>query len=91
VIELPQRRNAIKALRQAKKKRLHNLDVKTDLRKTVKKFLIDIRDKKANEAIKDLKTVYKKFDKAAKRNLIHKNTASRRKARYSKLLAGIKA
>jgi len=87
---LPQRRNAIKALRQAKKKRSHNLDIKTDLKKTIKKFLLLVRDKKKDDAAQCLRTVFKKIDKAAKRNLIHKNTAARRKSRFSKTLAGLK-
>lgn len=90
MIDLPQRRNAIKALRQAKVKRFHNLDIKTDLKKTIKKFLLAVRDKKNDEASQGLRIVFKKIDKAAKRNLIHKNTAARRKSRYSKILAGLK-
>ena len=83
---MPQRRNAIKELRKNEKRHMHNLDVKTALKKTVKKFVASVKDKKADEAKDLLKTVYKKFDKAAKRNLIHDNTAARRKAYYSRLL-----
>jgi small subunit ribosomal protein S20 len=68
---------------------MHNLDVKTDLKKTIKQFLQSASGKAAES--KDLlKTVYKKLDKAAKRNLIHKKTASRRKARFAKLVAAAK-
>ena len=35
---MPQRRTAIKDLRKAHTKHLHNLQIKTDLKKTVKKF-----------------------------------------------------
>ncbi len=84
---MPQRRNAIKALRQSKERHLHNLDVKTDIRKTVKKFLVVVDQKNKTEAQSLLSSLYKKFDKAAKINLIHKNTAARRKARFSRLVA----
>ena len=82
---MPQRRTAIKDLRKSRAKHMRNLDIKTDLKKTLKSFLSAVKDKKAES--KDLlKTVYKKLDKAAKRNVLHKRTAARRKARFAKLL-----
>lgn len=68
---------------------MRNLDVKTDLRKTIKKFQTSVTAKDKKEAETLLKTLYKKFDKAAKVNVLHKNTAARRKSRYSKLLLGL--
>ena len=68
---------------------MHNLDVKTDLKKTVKKYLASVTAKNKTEAEANLKAVYKKLDKATKRNLIEKNTASRRKSRFTKLLTSI--
>lgn len=88
---MPQRRTAIKDLRKNRKQHLHNLDIKTDLRKTIKKFLALITAKNATEAQSALKLVYKKLDKAAKRHILHDNTASRRKARFSKLVKSITA
>ena len=82
---MPQRRTAIKDLRKAHTKHLHNLQIKTDLKKTIKKFVTAAADKKADA--KDLlKEIYKKFDKAAKRNVMHKKTAARRKSRFAKSL-----
>ena len=83
---MPQRRTGIKALRINEKRRLSNLDVKSELKRTVKKFKSLVTAKKAPEAKEALKILYKKFDKATKRNLLHKNTASRRKSFFSKLL-----
>ena len=68
---------------------MHNLDIKTDLKKTVKKFLASVKGKNTEEAQSNLKMLYKKFDKAAKRNIIHKNTASRRKSRFSRLIKSL--
>lgn len=83
---MPQRRTAIKDLRKAHTKHLHNLQIKTDLKKTVRKFLTAAGGKKAD--VKELlKEVYKKFDRAAKRNVLHKKTAARRKSRFARLLA----
>jgi len=83
---LPQRRNAIKDLRKNRKRRLHNLDIKTDLKKTVKKYVASLKENNADQSKTLLKGIYKKFDKAAKRHLIHDNTAARRKSYYTRLL-----
>ncbi|PIZ76887.1 MAG: 30S ribosomal protein S20, partial [Parcubacteria group bacterium CG_4_10_14_0_2_um_filter_7_35_8] len=52
-----------------------------DLEKRIKKLLIK---KKNAEAEKLLPQIYKALDKAAKRNVIKKNKASRRKSRISR-------
>ncbi len=87
---MPQRRTGIKDLRKSLKRKLHNLDIKTDLKKTIKRFLISVNNKNLTEAAVNLKTLYKKLDKATKRNLLHKNTAARRKSSFARLLAGLK-
>lgn len=86
---MPQRRNAIKALRINRKRHLDNLDIKTDIKKAVKKFKSFIAAKNKEEAAKNLRILYKKFDKAAKRNILHKNTAARRKSTFTRLLSSI--
>ncbi len=87
---MPQRHCSVKDARQNQARRLHNLDIKSDLRRTVKDFvaLVKTDAKKASEM---LGVVYKKVDKAAKRNLMSKNTASRRKSYFARLLASTKA
>jgi small subunit ribosomal protein S20 len=82
---MPQRRTAIKDLRKAHTKHLHNLQIKTDLKKTIKKFLAAAADKKA-DAKELIKEIYKKLDKAAKRNVMHKKTAAHRKSRFARTL-----
>ena len=86
---MPQRKSEITELAKNRRKRMHNLDIKTDLRKTVKKFIKSVEEKNTEEIKENLKTVYKKFDKAAKRNILHNNTAARRKSKFSKLAASI--
>ncbi len=83
---MPQRRTAIKDLRKNHTRHMLNLDIKTDLKKTLKSFVTAAQAKKP-ESNDLLKTVYKKLDKAAKRNVMHKKTAARRKSRFAKLLA----
>jgi len=86
---VPQRKSGIKELKKNHTKHMHNLDIKTDLRKTIKKFLASVKEQNKDDAQSNLKLVYKKLDKASKRNILHDNTASRRKARYAKLLTSI--
>ena len=86
---MPQRRAGIKDLRKNHTRRMHNLDIKTDLKKTTKKFLASVEEKNAEEAQSNLRLLYKKLDKAAKRNILHKNTASHRKSKFSKQLANL--
>lgn len=83
---MPQRRSGIKELRKNRTNRMHNLDIKTDLKKTIKKYNASIDSKNIEEAKETLKTVYKKIDKASKRNILPKNTAARRKSTFSKKL-----
>jgi len=87
---VPQRKSAIKELRKNHTKRMHNMDIRSDLKRTIKQFLSLIQDKKKDEAQTALKILFKKVDKAAKENVLHKNTAARRKARFSRTLATVK-
>ena len=87
---MPQRKTSVQDLKKSRARRLHNLVIKTDLRKTIKSF-VEALEKDQKEAAKLLPTLYKKLDKASKRNILPKNTASRRKARYAKLLTAKKA
>lgn len=88
---MPQRRSAIKELRKNRKNKLQNLDIKTDLKRTVKKFIASVKSKDKKEAALQLKSVYKKIDKAAKRKILHQNTAARRKSKFSKALKSLDA
>lgn len=87
---MPQRKTSVQALKKSRERQMRNLDIKSDLRKTLKAFTAAAASNPA-EAQKLLATVYKKLDKAAKRHILPKNTASRRKARFAKLLTAKKA
>lgn len=82
---MPQRKCSIKDLKQNQKRRAHNVGIKTELKKTIKEFVATTKtDPKKAESL--LSSVYKKLDKAAKRNVMHKKTVSRRKSTMAKLL-----
>ncbi len=80
---MPITSSAKKALRQSLKRRDKNTAQIRDFKSVVKKF----RKSPTAEA---LKTVYQKLDKAAKANLIKKNTSSRLKSRLSIYLSNTK-
>ena len=57
--------------------------LRTKLRDIMKKFLLLVSAKKAAEAKSLLSQVFSKLDKAAKKGIIHKNEACRKKSRLS--------
>lgn len=83
---MPQRKTALKRLRVDRKKHLHNLKIKTSLKKILKKFLSLVSEKKLDEAKENFKQVVVSLDKAVSQGIIHKNTAARKKSRFSKKL-----
>jgi len=84
---MPRRRTSIKQQRKDKKRHLRNLKVKTELKKTLKKFKALVAAKNANEAKQLILKVFSQLDKAAKKNIIHRQTANRKKSRLAKMLA----
>ena len=84
---MPNTKSAVKAARQNIKKRATNLATQTNVRTAVKKFKQLVASGKMDEAKQALSQVYASLDKAAKKHVIHKNRAARRKSRLSKLIA----
>lgn len=76
-------KSAKKALRQSLRRKTRNLAKKRKLKALLKKVRRLILEKKTDEAKKLMPQVYKVLDKAAKTNLIKKNTASRIKSRIT--------
>ncbi len=81
---MPIKKSAKKALKQNRTKRVFNLRRLKKMRESVKSTQKLIREGKKEEVIKILPKVYKAIDKAAKRGVIKKNTASRKKSRLTK-------
>lgn len=78
--------SAKRAIRTATRRRVFNLrrlDTMRDEIKSIKKL---VTEKKFDEAEKALSQVYKAIDKAAKRGVIKKNTAARKKSRVVLLM-----
>ncbi len=81
---MPITKSAKKRLKQSEKRRVLNLGYKKKMKKAVKEINGLLKEGKKKEAVKLLPQVYKIIDKAAKRGIIKKNTASRKKSRLTK-------
>ncbi|WKZ31925.1 MAG: 30S ribosomal protein S20 [Thermodesulfobacteriota bacterium] len=78
--------SAIKRHKQSEKRRQRNASVKSSLRTAVKKVKEAVAAGKADEAKTSLKNAITELDKAASKGVLHKNNASRRVSRLSKLV-----
>jgi len=83
---MPRRKTSLKRQRADKKRHLKNLRVTVDLKKAIKKFQSLLLAKNINEAKTLLQKVYAKLDKAAKKRIIHLNSANRKKSRLMRKL-----
>jgi len=83
---MPIKEAAKKYLRQTKKHRVLNLERQKTARDIVKKIKKMAAAGQKDEAKKLMDVAYQAIDKAAKRGVIKKNTASRQKSRLTKLL-----
>jgi len=83
---MPRRRSSIKRKRADKKRRLRNIKIKQQLKKVLKKFQALLTKKDINEARASLGKVFSLLDKAAKKRIIHPQTANRKKSRLAKRL-----
>jgi small subunit ribosomal protein S20 len=80
---MPRRKSSIKRTRADKKKHLRNLKVKRQLKATLKKFQVLLLAKNITEAKKLLQKAFSQLDKAAKKRIIHPQTANRKKSRLA--------
>lgn len=76
----------MKELRKTKKRTLHNARIKTNIRALVAKSRQLVAKGDLEEAKKTMVALQVAVDKAAKVNVISKNSASRKKSRLMKLM-----
>ncbi|KAK1732176.1 ribosomal protein S20 (chloroplast) [Skeletonema marinoi] len=86
-------KSAKKRILIAKRNNLQNRFYKSSVRTLTKKFLKDLESYKGSQNIADkeklqivLNSIYSLIDKGYKKNVYHKNTAARKKAKLSALL-----
>ncbi|MBN1353209.1 MAG: 30S ribosomal protein S20 [Candidatus Omnitrophica bacterium] len=83
---MPQKRSAYKELRKSKRRHASNAGLKTEIKTLIKSFNSLLSQKKFDQAKDALQKIFSRFDKAAAKGVIHKNTVSRKISRLSKKL-----
>jgi len=84
---MPNTKSAAKAMRQSLRRRNINLKTKSKIKNATKQFKKLTSDNNVNEALKALRDAMSALDKAVKKGVVHKNTASRKKSRMAKAIA----
>jgi small subunit ribosomal protein S20 len=87
---MPQTNSAKKRLRQNEKRRASNRSAKSAVKTQMKKVREAVAGGDLAAAETEFKTAAKKLDRAAAAHTIHKNSASRHKARLSHLIKAAK-
>lgn len=82
---MPRIESAKKALRVSKRKRVINDARRKAAKESTKAVAKLVKDDKKADAKKMLATAYQAIDKAAKRGVISKSAAARKKSKLSKL------
>ena len=82
--------SALKEARKAEKRTARNAAMKSKIRTLSKKVEAAVKAKDVEAANAALKVAFSEWDKAKKKNVIHKNAAANQKARLSKKVASLK-
>jgi small subunit ribosomal protein S20 len=90
VEQLPNIKSAIKRVKVTEAKTLRNSMVKSALRTSIKKCKEAIAKKDTNSA-ETLKSAIISLDKSVAKNILHKNTAARKKSKLVKALNALTA
>jgi len=88
---LANHKSALKRARQNEERRMRNKSTKTRIKNIVKDVRLDVSENSKESALTKLDTAKSIIDKAAKKGVIHKKTASRKISRLSKTVNAIPA
>lgn len=80
---MPNLKTSIKDLRSSKRKTVFNDRLRNRVKKSVKNIKVNVKAGEKDKALESLKNAYKVIDKAAKKNVISKGKASRKKSRLA--------
>lgn len=81
---MPHSRSSKKRVRQTRKRTERNRDMRGALRTTEKRLVELVAAGKKDDAKKLLPEVYARLDKAAKRGVLHANTAANHKSKLAR-------
>ena len=84
---MPRTKSTAKASRQSRDRRARLQPFKTNMKTMMRKLTDAAKAGKKDEAVKLLPAVYKSIDTAAKKQIIHKNTAARKKSLMARTVA----
>lgn len=91
VVKMPILPNAKKRLRRDRRKARYNLEAKNKVKAIIKTVRDFVTSGEVEKAKKELPKAQKIIDKAAKKNIVHKKNAARKKSRLAKLVGGARA
>lgn len=77
--------SAIKRHKESEKRRMRNRVAKSAVRTMVKKYALAVKDGRKDDAVLLLRSLVSKLDKVARKGIIKKNAASRKKSRMQRL------
>ena len=83
---MPNIKSAKKRVKVIKAKALRNQMFKTQLRTVIKKFVVAVDAGDKEQATAAYALAVKKVDQAVARGILHKNTAARKKSRFTLML-----
>lgn len=82
---------SLKDIKQAKKRKDQNTSYKNKMKRAIRSFSDAVKGKEDIKKLNELASAaYSIIDKNAKVNVIHRNTAGRRKSKIAKALASVK-
>ena len=83
---MPNTKSAKRTMRTSEVKRQKNFSLKAELKTYLKKCDQAVSEKKTDQAAKIIRESIGKLDKAASKNILHRNTASRKQSQLMKKL-----
>ncbi|MBI3332529.1 MAG: 30S ribosomal protein S20 [Candidatus Omnitrophica bacterium] len=89
-IAMPIIHSAEKRVRADRKRRQRNLQLASEMKTLTRKFLAFTEAAQAEQARSVFQSLIKRLDQAAGKQVIHRNTASRRKSRLARRLAKLR-
>lgn len=87
---MPRTKSASKSARQSVDRKARLQPFKTNMKTMIRKITDTLKEGKKDEAAKLLPSVHKSIDTAAKKGIIEKNTAARKKSLVARMVAAAK-
>ncbi len=84
---MPNTKAAFKSMRKNEKRRCHNVDAKSEVKTLAKKVLTLLEEKNVKQAQLEARALVSRYDKAAKKGILHHRTVARKKSRLMHRLA----